>query len=98
MEQGITGGYSGAKKGYFGPNDNCTRGQIAMFLWRYGNKKPHVMNTQTFKDVPKSHNFYDAIQWAYEQGITAGYPDNTFGVDRTCTRGQCVTFLYRMVK
>ena len=35
VEQGITGGYTGARKGQFGPNDNCTRGQIAMFLWRY---------------------------------------------------------------
>ena len=98
VEKGITGGYTGDKAGYFGPNDNCTRGQIAMFLWRYAKKPSPKKNTQTFKDVPVKHSFYKAIQWASEQGITAGYKDGTFGVNKNCTRGQCVTFLYRMME
>ena len=98
VEKGITGGYTGEKAGYFGPNDNCTRGQIATFLWRYAGKPAPKKNTKTFSDVPTKHNFYKAIQWASEQGITAGYSDGTFGVNKTCTRGQCVTFLYRLVK
>ena len=97
VEQGITGGYTGARKGEFGPNDKCTRGQIATFLWRYSNSPAPKGSTQTFDDVPVSHNFYKAVQWASEQNITAGYGNNTFGVNRTCTRGQCVTFLHRML-
>ena len=38
-----------------------------------------------------------AIAWAVEQGITKGTGDGTtFSPDKTCTRGQIVTFLYRM--
>lgn len=55
-------------------------------------------NTQTFSDVPVSHSFYKSIQRASESGITADYSDGIFGVDRTCTRGHCVTFLYRLQK
>jgi len=97
VEQGITGGYSGDRAGQFGPSDPCTRGQIAMFLWRYAGKPDPEGSTQTFSDVSVKSAFYKAIQWASEQGITAGYSDGTFGVNKTCTRGHCVTFLYRML-
>lgn len=96
-EQGITGGYTGDRAGQFGPSDNCTRAQIVMFLWRYAGKPAPVGKTQTFTDVSTKSNFYKAVQWAYEQGITAGYSDGTFGVNRTCTRAYCVTFLYRLM-
>ena len=98
VEEGITGGYSGDRAGYFGVNDSCTRGQIATFLWRFAGKPAPEKNKQTFKDVPTSHNFYKAIQWASEQGITAGYSDGTFGINKTCTRGHCVTFLHRQLQ
>ena len=97
-EAGITGGYTGSRAGYFGPNDSCTRGQIAMFLWRFAGKPEPESNKQTFKDVPVSHSFYKAIQWASERGITAGYKDGTFGVNKGCTRGHCVTFMYRQLR
>ena len=97
VEQGITGGYTGKKTGYFGPSDNCTRGQIAMFLWRFKGKPMPSSKDQTFIDVPADHNFYNAIQWASEEDITAGYEDGSFGVNKTCTRGHCVTFLYRLL-
>jgi len=93
VEEGIVGGY---KDGTFRPGENCTRGQIAMFLWRYDGRKAPAGSTQTFSDVPTSSNFYKAVQWAAEQDITAGYKDGTFGVNKSCTRGHCVTFLYRL--
>jgi len=94
LEQGITAGFS---DGTFRPSDNCTRGQIVTFLWRYAGKPSPKGKTQTFSDVPTSNNFFKAIQWASEQNITSGYSDGTFGVYKTCTRGQCVTFLYRLL-
>lgn len=97
VEQGITGGYTGARAGQFGPSDNCTRGQIVTFLWRYAGWPEPSSHAQTFSDVPTTSNFYTSIQWASEQGITAGYSDGTFGINKTCTRGHCVTFLYRLL-
>ncbi len=97
VEQGITGGYTGSKRGYFGPKDNCTRGQIVTFLWRAAGKPEPKTSGQSFTDVPVTHNFYKPIQWASDYDITAGYKDGTFGVNKTCTRGHCVTFIYRML-
>ena len=45
-------------------------------------------------DVQKDY-YYDAILWAYENGITTGLNATTFGTEQSCTRGQVVTFLYR---
>jgi len=99
-DQGIAAGYSGERTGYFGVNDDITRGQVVTFLWRAAGRPEPVSNTKTFSDVSVSSNFYKAIQWAVEQGITAGYTGSRsgqFGPSDNCTRGQCVTFLYRML-
>ncbi|MBO4897438.1 MAG: S-layer homology domain-containing protein [Clostridia bacterium] len=34
--------------------------------------------------------------WAYENGITEGTTEKTFSPDDRCSRGQIVTFIYRM--
>ncbi|WP_409968596.1 S-layer homology domain-containing protein [Bengtsoniella intestinalis] len=48
-----------------------------------------------FSDVAEDAAYYDAVMWAYENGVTTGYVDGTFGPADTCTRGQVVTFLWR---
>ena len=37
----------------------------------------------------------NAVAWAVENGVTRGTTETTFSPDRTCTRGQIATFLYR---
>ena len=96
-EQGIVMGFtSGAKKGQFRPNDPCTRGQVVTFLWRYKKSPAAKSGAKTFPDVPKTHVYYKSIMWASSYGITTGFSDGTFRPDTNCTRGQCVTFLYRI--
>ena len=46
-----------------------------------------------FTDVPEDSYYYDAVVWAYENGITSG--DTLFEPLSTCTRGQVITFLWR---
>ncbi len=93
-EAGITKGYP---DGTFGINRNCTRGECMMFLWRYANKPaPKNVSKSPFKDVPKTHTFYKAILWGSQKGITKGYSDGTFGIDRNVTRGECMMFLWRL--
>ena len=96
IEKGITEGFT---DNTFRPNANCTRGQIVTFLWRYkGKPAPKTGYTGSFPDVPKKHSFYKAVSWAASYGITAGFSDGTFGPAKDCTRGQCVAFIYRMLK
>lgn len=91
-QKGITTGYSDKT---FRPNKTCTRGQIMTFVWRYkGKPKPKTVSKSPFKDVPKYHTYYKAILWGSQKGITKGFDDGTFGINKNCSRGQIVTFLY----
>ena len=89
-ENGIV---SGTSKTTFEPNLNCTRAQFVSFLWRERNK-PEAETEIPFTDVPAGAYYEKAVQWAVEQGITAGTTKTTFGPNETCTRAHAVTFLY----
>lgn len=56
---------------------------------------PALGKYSSFLDVDSSAYYYDAVNWAYENGITSGTSAYTFGPDEACTRGQVVTFLWR---
>ena len=93
-DAGITKGYA---DGTFGINRSCTRGEMMMFLWRYaGKQSPKTVSKSPFRDVPKTHVFYKAILWGSQKGITKGYADGTFGVNRNVSRGECMMFLWRL--
>ena len=93
-EAGITKGYP---DGTFGINRKCTRGEMMMFLWRYAGKPaPKPASKSPFKDVATTHVFYKAILWGSQKGITKGYSDGTFGIDRNVSRGECMMFLWRL--
>ena len=53
--------------------------------------------TSPFVDVPADSYYFDAVKWAQKLGITNGKTDALFGSSDPCTRGQSVTFLYRVM-
>ena len=81
----------------FSPSAPCTRGQMATFLYRYS-KSPQVSGDMPFADITDSSYYSDAVLWAYKSGVTTGITANMYHPNDTCTRGQMVTFLYRMMK
>ena len=93
-QRGITKGFN---DGTFGIYRICTRGQIMTFIWRFkGQPAPKSAAKSPFRDVPKNHAYYKAILWGAQNKITNGFSDGTFGINKDCTRGQIVTFLYRI--
>lgn len=86
--------------GNFNPNAGCPRRDVAMFMY-FANGYTVDDNSKfstTFSDVTKEYDYYKgAIGWAEQNGISNGMDDaaHTFGVNRTCTRAQIVTFLSR---
>lgn len=48
-----------------------------------------------FTDVDAGAYYYDAVQWAVQKGVASGTTDTTFSPDKTCTRAQTITFLWR---
>ena len=55
------------------------------------------MDTQTamFPDVPENHWAYEYVKGLCEKGIIKGYPDGTFGGNRSMTRYEFAAMLYR---
>lgn len=51
--------------------------------------------TSVFPDVPGGSYYAPAVQWAYEGGITGGTGLGFFSPERTCTRAEALTFLWR---
>ena len=95
VDTGITTGTTATT---FSPEAVCTRGQVVLFLYRYVGKPGHNVTENPFTDISAENDatFYDAVMWAYENGITTGGADGTFNLYGTVTRGQFVTFLWRM--
>lgn len=76
--------------------DPCTRAMAVTFMWKAAGS-PSAKSASSFTDVAADAD-YAAVSWAVEKGITNGTGENRFSPDRTCTRGQIVTFLYRSSK
>ena len=94
VAEGITNGYEGTD--LFGPMDYCTREQVVTFLWRAAGEPAPTSNENPFSDVEEGKWYTDAVLWAVEKDITAGYLDtDLFGTGDECTRAQIVTFLHR---
>lgn len=92
VEKNITKGMTATT---FEPDSTLTRGQTATFLYRAQTdpKKPEIANP--FKDVSSSAYYYEAVLWAYSNGVTNGVSADSFAPGSDCTRGQIVTFLWR---
>lgn len=80
---------------HFSPDGICTRAQAVTFLWRAAGSPAPKSATMPFTDVPAGSYYYNAVLWAVENGITKGASDAAFSPDKTCTRAQIVTFLWR---
>lgn len=76
-------------------NAPCTRAMAVTYLWKAANC-PTPTKAISFTDVPADAEYATAVAWAVENGITSGTSASTFSPDKVCTRGQIVTFLYRI--
>lgn len=92
VEKGIT---TGTSTSTFSPDMQCSRGQMAAFLYR-SNGSPAVNASNTFTDVQEQDYFANAVIWAAENNITNGIGDGKYGPAQDCTRSQIVTFLWRL--
>ena len=48
-----------------------------------------------FTDVPEDSFYYEPVMWALTGGITTGTTETTFSPEKTVTRAEAVTFLWR---
>ena len=79
----------------FDPNRTCTRAQAVTFLWRAAGCPEPKAEKSAFTDVVPGAFYEKAVRWAVEQGITKGVTETAFAPDKSCTRAEIVTFLWR---
>ena len=93
IAEGITNGTSNTA---FSPNQTCSQAHILTFLWRAAGCPVPQNAAHSFTDLDKDADYYNAVLWAVEKGITNGVSLDAFDPNGTVTRGQAMTFLWRM--
>ncbi|OCA91810.1 S-layer homology domain-containing protein [Pseudobacillus wudalianchiensis] len=90
--QGIITGRSDGK---FYPDENITRDQMAVMIYRaFKGSVAFPTSIKTFKDVPAKSFAYEAVVKLAANGIIQGYGD-TFKPQNPATRGQAIAILDR---
>jgi hypothetical protein len=92
LENGVT---EGVDLYHFDPDGVCTRGQIVTFLWRAAGSPAPASYQSPFADVTANAYYYEAVLWAYEQGIVTLDDGSLFRPALPCTRALTVTYLWR---
>ncbi|MGP5265458.1 alkaline phosphatase PhoX [Brachybacterium alimentarium] len=92
-DEGIATGWD---DGTFRPLAPVNRDAMAAFLHRLaGSPKVTPPRTEPFTDVAKGQEHYDAIIWAYQQGITTGWSDRAFRPTAPIARDAMAAFVHR---
>ena len=81
----------------------ATQGQqiaqlVALVNQLVGVKEPVAPTVQPFPDVPANHWAYEYLNNLVAMGVIEGYPDGTFGGDRTMTRYEFATMLFKAMQ
>ncbi len=81
----------------------ATQGQqiaqlVALVNQLAGVKEPVAPTVQPFPDVPANHWAYEYLNNLVAMGVIEGYPDGAFGGDRTMTRYEFATMLFKAMQ
>ena len=88
------GWFSGVSSTAFAPDNSMTRAMLVTVLYRMSGS-PTVSGTSAFVDVSSGAWYAQAVAWAAENQLVAGYEDGTFRPDLAITRQQMAAILYR---
>ena len=78
----------------FAPNASMTRADLVTALYRLAGS-PEVTAENPFTDVAADAEYYNAVMWAYTNGVVGGITDTTYEPDSPLQRQQVATMLYR---
>jgi hypothetical protein len=56
-----------------------------------------LSNYESFDDVPKNHEYADAINYLVAEGVVKGYDDNTFRPEVTVNRAEALKFILESI-
>lgn len=94
-ENDILAGYP---NGMFKPSTNISRAEMATMVVKGFNLNACDTSKNLFSDVPQSHWASKNIASAVENGIMAGYPNNTFKPNQPLTRAEAFSIVAKNIK
>ena len=95
VDRDITRGVSATE---FGGSRTLTREQMITFLYRArGSPTSNSQGTDLYEDMPDDRNHWAnlPIGWAFDNGVTGGIAEQTFGFGTNLSREEMVLFLCR---
>ena len=98
VQNGICNGSTVNGRSVFNPDANVTRAEAVTFLWRALGSRIDMETVHPFTDVPKGAYYQTAALWMRDFGIVDGTSEGVFSPNKTCTRAEAVTFLYRIAQ
>ncbi len=81
----------------FEPDEYMTRAMLVTVLYRMDGENI-IEEKSGFSDVSEEMWYYDAVNWASENGIVAGVGEGIFAPDENVTREQMAVILHRYAK
>ncbi|MDR1299771.1 MAG: S-layer homology domain-containing protein, partial [Oscillospiraceae bacterium] len=85
--------FAGTAPGEFSPGMIANRAMLATVLWRRAGSPSS--SEGAFRDVDAGSYYYDAVNWAAENGIVNGVGEGRFDPNADITREQLATLIYR---
>ena len=79
----------------FNGNAPCTRSDALEILWKCSGSMS-MIDIDKFTDVPRSSKYQQPVSWAYYGAIAKPTTKTTFEPESVCTKGQIVTFIYKV--
>ncbi len=93
---------TGNEDGTFGPDEDITRNELALALYRFAKLTDNDFTEAGAAELPfgdlaeADSETADAICWCRENGILSGASDDTFDPEGTVTRGETADSLMRL--
>ena len=91
---GVLNGYGEGGES-LGPVADVTRAEMAQMLWNRAGRPEVEADLSAFTDVASDGWYAPALEWCVSEGIFSGYGD-TFGTERTISREEAATVLWRI--
>ena len=86
---------AGTATNTFSPETSLTRGMLVTILEHLQGDDEKASGTSSFSDVKADAYYADAVAWAEENNLIAGYTDGTFKPNKAITREEFMTILFR---
>ncbi|MDK8275868.1 MAG: S8 family serine peptidase [Peptoniphilus duerdenii] len=88
----------GTSEDKFSPKSSMTRAMVVATLYRISADKNFTKVEKAFTDVKSSDWFYEAVLWAKEKGIVAGYEEGDFRPNKNVSRQEFAVIIMKFLK